>query len=116
MPEIIKRLPSIVFKWIEPNVRMYLTSRQPVIWLMALLIGLGVSLAAIIFRELISYIQLLWLFDRSENIATAARKLPWFVILLAPAVGGGIVGWILVKMLPHRQTRGGKVPCPQPMR
>ncbi len=92
MPEIIRRLPALVFQWVRPNISMFLSTRQPQLWVVALLIGLCVSIAAIIFRELIGFVQLAWLLDRSENVATAARNIPWYVVLIVPAAGGLLIG------------------------
>jgi CIC family chloride channel protein len=106
MLDIIKRLPTIIRNWVEPNLREYWISKQPQSWLLALVIGLSVSVAAIIFRELVGYVQILWLGDRSENVASAARGLPWYVIFMAPVIGGGVVGLCLVYLLPLRRTLG----------
>lgn len=106
MPEIISRLPSLVYGWIEPNVREFLSSKQIQVWLAAMLIGSGVSIAAIVFRELIGIVQLAWLGDRSENISSIVKELPWYVVLLAPAAGGAFVGWGLVHLVPLRRTSG----------
>lgn len=73
---------------------------------MAMIVGFTVSIATIIFRELIGLVQLTWLLDRSENVVSASVGLPWYVILLAPAVGGAVVGWFLVNLLPLRRTGG----------
>lgn len=86
--------------------RVYISTRQPIIWVLALCIGLTVSAAAIVFRELIAYIQIIWLLDSSENVASAARSIPWYLVLLGPAAGGAIVGWCLVNLLPTSRTGG----------
>ena len=104
MLDIIKRLPTIIYKWIEPNLNKFWSTRQIQSWLLALVIGLSVSLAAIIFRELIGYIQLFWLGDTSENVASAARRIPWYIVLVAPAIGGIFVGLGLVYLLPTQRT------------
>lgn len=106
MLEILSRLPVIIRSWIEPNLQQYWRTKQPHSWVLALVIGLGVSLAAIIMRELIGVVQLLWLADASENVASAARKLPWYTIFLAPVVGGGVVGLFLVYVLPQGRAGG----------
>ncbi|MCP4072857.1 MAG: chloride channel protein [Hyphomicrobiales bacterium] len=106
MLDIIKRLPTIVVKWIEPNLRQYWDTKQPQSWLLALVIGLTVSVAAILFRILIGYVQILWLGDKSENVASAASSLPWYIIFLAPVAGGAVVGLCLVYLLPLRRTLG----------
>lgn len=104
MPEIIAKLPTILKGWVGPNVRRWLETRQPKVWLLSLLAGLSVSIAAIIFRELIGFVQLFWLADSSENVASAARLLPWYVILCAPPAGGLLVGIGLYYLLPLRRT------------
>ena len=106
MPEIITRLPSILYKWIEPNIRDFLETKQMFVWLAAIVVGVMVSIAAILFRELIGLVQLPWLADSSENVTSAASKLPWYVILLAPAIGGAFVGWGITRLLPLRRTGG----------
>ena len=106
MLDIIKGLPSTIINWIKPNLRQFWSTKQPQAWILALIIGLGVSIAAIIFRELIGYVQLLWLGDSSENVATAARNLPWYLVFFAPVIGGVIVGLCLVYLLPLKRTEG----------
>ncbi len=106
MPEIIKRLPALIYNWIEPNLSDFNQEKQLSVWVVAVLVGFTVSIATIIFRELIGLVQLVWLFDRSENVVSATVSLPWYVILLAPAVGGAIVGWGLITLLPTRRTGG----------
>ncbi len=106
MLDIMKRLPTIVVKWVEPNLRQFWDTKQPQSWLLALVIGLTVSVAAILFRVLIGYVQILWLGDKSENVTSAASSLPWYVIFLAPVAGGAVVGLCLVYLLPLRRTSG----------
>ena len=106
MPDIIRRLPAIIYKWIEPNLEGFRQDRQLAVWMVAMIVGFAVSVGTIIFRELIGLVQLTWLLDRSENVVSAAAGLPWYVILLAPAVGGALVGWGLINLLPLRRTAG----------
>lgn len=86
--------------------RQYWRTKQPQAWLVALVIGLGVSMAAIAFRELIGLVQILWLGDSSENVASVARNLPWYVVFFAPVIGGAVVGLCLVVLLPLNRTQG----------
>ena len=106
MPEIIRRLPALIYNWIEPNLTGFNQDRQLSVWIVAVLVGFIVSVAAIVFRELIGLVQLPWLLDRTENVVSASVSLPWYVILLAPAIGGAIVGWGLTNLLPLRRTGG----------
>jgi len=95
----LKRLPSIVWKGVEPNLRYFLSNRQPQLWLIAHVIGLCVGGAAILFRLAIGLFQFPWLGTTSERVATAAAEVPWYVILAAPTFGGLLVGIILQKFL-----------------
>jgi len=106
MPEILKKLPSLIYQWIEPNMSGFNAERQLSVWFAALIIGSAVSIAAILFREAIGLVQWTWLFDRTEKVVSAAANTPWYVILLAPAIGGAVVGWILTNYLPSRRTGG----------
>jgi CIC family chloride channel protein len=106
MPEILRKLPYLLAQWIGPNLTGFRTTRQLKVWLVALIIGMMVSIAAILFREAIGLVQWTWLRDRSEHVISAAEHLPWYVILLTPAIGGAIVGWCLVNLLPLRRTGG----------
>ena len=106
MPEIIRRLPKLIFGWVSPNLELFESSRQIRVWIAAMIIGFAVSIGAIVFRELIGFVQVFWLADRSENLISAAAKIPWWVILLAPVVGGAIVGWMLTRVLPQRRCLG----------
>ncbi len=102
----LRRLPNALYRWFEPNISMFLSSRQPLMWALAMAIGLLVSLLVIAFRDGIGLVQLVWLGDRSENVGSAAEKIAWYWILLAPVVGGALVGWCLVKLLPARRAGG----------
>ena len=106
MLDIVKNLPSIIKSWIAPNLRQFFGTKQPQSWVLALVIGLCVSVAAIAMRELIGYVQLAWLGDSSESVASIARGLPWYVIFLAPVIGGAIVGVILLYFVPMHRPGG----------
>jgi CIC family chloride channel protein len=106
MLDILRATPSRIKQWVTPNIRAYLDNRQPVIWTLSLLIGLSVALAAIAFRWLIGVVQLYWLGDTSEQVLSAARNTPWYMILAGPLIGGIVVGVILSRFLPSRRTGG----------
>lgn len=99
---LIQRLPQILRTWIEPNVSAFLNARLPLVWLLSLFLGLGVAIAAIIFRELIGVFQLFWLGTRSERVFTAALSLPWYWIVAGPTVGGLFVGLLLTRLEARR--------------
>ena len=100
--KLIQRLPQILRTWIEPNVSAFLEARLPLVWLLSLLLGLAVAIAAIAFRELIGFFQLFWLGTRSERVFTAALALPWYWIMAGPVVGGLLVGILLTRLEARR--------------
>jgi len=87
-----------------PNVRSFLSDRQPLLWLLALAIGIGVAYAAIVFRALIGIFQLPWLMSTSERVASLAAEADWWQILLGPTLGGLLVGFILERYMPGRRA------------
>ncbi len=104
VPDFITSLPHQIRQWVAPNTRAFFGDRQPRLWVVSLLVGIGVSGAAILFRELIGVVQLLWLDSNSELVISAARNVPWYYILLAPAAGGLVVGIMLETLMPLRRT------------
>ena len=92
--------------WVAPNWRIFAQTKQPIVWVLAGIIGFGVAFAAILFRLGIGAVQWLWLQDASEQVASAASRMPWWVVLCAPALGGLIVGLILQHFHPGRRTGG----------
>lgn len=102
------KLLATARRWTLPNLKQFQESRQPTVWLLAPIVGLLTGLAAIGFRLAIGAFQWPWLHDMSEHVATAARAQPWWVVMLAPAVGGLLVGLMLRYVLTARRT--GAVP------
>ncbi len=68
---------------------------QPVIWLLALLIGIITAYAVIGFRLLIAGVQWSAYGVAAEQLYTAAANLSWLHVLLAPTLGGVVVGLLL---------------------
>ncbi|MXN63538.1 chloride channel protein [Stappia sp. GBMRC 2046] len=102
----ILRQYTIARRWIEPNIRLFVSTRLPLIWGLSVLIGVFVALAAIVFRLGIDLVQVPWLGTMSERVASAARDLPWWAIVLAPTFGGLIVGIWLEKLQPKQRAYG----------
>ncbi len=86
------------------NFREFLRQKSHIVWLLALLIGSFVSWAAIIFREIISLVQLPWLGTATERVVSAAATLPWYMIVAGPTIGGLLVGLLLQYMQPMQRT------------
>lgn len=103
---VIAWFVHLVHDRMMPNLREFMGERQPLVWLVALFIGIGAAYFAILFRTLIGLFQLPWLRTTSENVYTAAAQVPWWIILLAPAVGGLLVGLFLQYIMPGRRPQG----------
>ena len=101
-----RRIVAHIGGWVAPNIRASITRRDAVVWLIAIAVGLAAAGGAIGFRVAIAMIQLPWLADASEAVASIARTKPWWVILLAPAGGGLLVGLALAYLMPGRRAEG----------
>lgn len=104
--DLFKRSRQFVNTRFIVNIRDFLAERQPLVWLLALFIGVAVGYAALAFRWLIGIIQLPWLGTQTERVASAAAQLPFWQVLLAPAIGGLIVGFLLEHYMPGRRAHG----------
>lgn len=104
MTQFPRRLFSLLCDLVRPNLVAFVQDRQLLIWAASLVVGLLAAAASVAFRAGINVAQLFWLGTMSERVASAARIVPWPVILVAPAVGGLIVGGLLT-FVPGR--RGG---------
>ena len=97
----MKRLKAGILGFLSertlPSVRTLLATKQPLVWLLALIIG-GIGAYAILaFRLLIGAVQWVWLGDSSEDVVTtiASGRDPW--LIMAALVGGGLVVGLLLK-------------------
>lgn len=72
----------------------------------AVIIGLLAGVSALGFRFAIAEIQNLFYGFRTEDIVTQVARLPWWQILLAPVVGGLIVGIFLRYIMPGKMPLG----------
>jgi len=91
--------------WLDANLRDFRAERQHVLWALALLVGVAAGVVAVLFRELIGLIQLLWIGSSSENTLTAARSAAWWLVPLGPLIAGLAVG-ILLHRISSRRAGG----------
>lgn len=103
MPNLVLQVGRDIAEAVRPNWRSFQSSRQLLMWMLALVIGIGVAYAAIAFRLTIQIFQLAWLGHMTERVADTAATLPWPVVLLVPAVGGLIVGLLLQNFTRNRR-------------
>jgi CIC family chloride channel protein len=71
--------------------------------LLSIVIGLAAGLASVAFRQLIDLFQWGFLSSRGENLLLFIEEVPWWRVLLAPALGGLIIGLCVQHFL--RQKR-----------
>jgi CIC family chloride channel protein len=80
--------------------------RQMMLFVLGPVLGALAAGAAIAFRDLIGLIQLGALGFDSEQVFSLARELPWWRVLLVPALGGLAVGLFIHFVMPGRQPQG----------
>ncbi|MEM6384001.1 MAG: chloride channel protein [Pseudomonadota bacterium] len=102
----IEMVVSSVVQWARPNIAYAVRSRLWLVWILAAVIGVGTAFGAIAFRELIGLVQWTWLATRTEQVASAARLLPWYTVLFVPAFGGLLVGLFLHYIQPGKRHLG----------
>ncbi|MEM6666954.1 MAG: chloride channel protein [Pseudomonadota bacterium] len=102
----LARIPRFIVDWVRPNIRTFMASRLPTVWSVAILLGLLVAIGAILFRQVIGWLQYPWLGVTGERIVQAAVEAPWWMVLLAPMVGGAIVGQLLTRVMEGRRAEG----------
>jgi CIC family chloride channel protein len=74
-------------------------------WLLALLIGIGAGFAALGFRLGIGLLQRSIYGADDLTMASWAERLPWYLVLIVPCIGGLIVGLILDRFTADARVR-----------
>jgi CIC family chloride channel protein len=91
-------------QWHTKSLALVHKQDTPYLILLAVIIGILSGYAALLLRFAIEWVSLFWTGERSWM--EAIDTLPWYMYLLAPTVGGFIVGWIVVRFLPNGELRG----------
>ncbi|MEO1198201.1 MAG: chloride channel protein [Pseudomonadota bacterium] len=97
-------IASAARDWATPNLRVFHREKQALVWALAVAVGLLAALGAIAFRSLIGAVQFLWSGTADERVVVHVELLPWWMILLAPAVAGLMVGLILEYWMPGKRA------------
>ncbi|MGF1612063.1 MAG: chloride channel protein [Kiloniellales bacterium] len=98
MIELHKALQGLI-----GSLKRFGRNAQVILALLALVLGAAAGVASIGFRYGIDIAQQLFLGFSGERVATLAAALPWWQILLAPAVGGLVVGLLVHFGMPGRR-------------
>lgn len=75
--------------------RRLTSPEQPIVWLLALLVGVISGYTALAFYSLVAAIQKLLYGATEASIESGGAQLDWYVVLIVPIIGGLIVGVIL---------------------
>lgn len=75
-------------------------------WAMGLAVGVLAGCAAVLFRVGIATVQQLIYGESDVQLASAASRLPWLLVLVVPILGGLCTGLILRRYTPDGQARG----------
>ena len=95
MKQLFKVILPEIKKNLYGNWCSYRERKTPIIWLLAILIGVFASIVSIIFRYLINCIQFLWIGSSSEQNIEILNNSQFWIIALGPIVGGLFVGLII---------------------
>ena len=87
-------------------VKRFGSNDQFVLSVLAVIVGVAAGVAAIGFRYTISVVQTIFYGFGSERVASLAANLDWWHILLAPAIGGLLVGLLLRHFMPGGRPQG----------
>ncbi len=82
------------------RLRQFWHSEQLILAVLAVVIGLAAGLGAVGFRYAISGVQFAVFGSGTNRLASYVASLPWWQVMLAPAVGGLVVG-----LMAHYLTR-----------
>lgn len=87
-----------------PHITAFTKNKDFFLWTVALLIGISVACATVLFRHMIGAVQWLWLGTTSETIGNLFQTTPKYIFFLAPIIGGIIVGQILHHFMPGNRA------------
>lgn len=95
---------ELYYQRIAPHVQTFISEQRITLWCLALMLGISVGTATLIFRYSIGLIQWTWLGTTSEHIGTLYQTTPTYIFFFAPIIGGIIIGQILQHFLPSKRA------------
>ncbi|MEO0622317.1 MAG: chloride channel protein [Pseudomonadota bacterium] len=101
LAKLRQRLDRALDKFGRPSIQS-----QATLWPVALLIGIAVGYAVILFRLAISALQTFFYGADDIMLHSAAAALPWYLVLPVPILGGLAVGLLLTHFTPDAKARG----------
>lgn len=97
---------KLFLKYVAPNASYFWSTKQPLVWLFSLIIGVAVAYTAIIFRHYIGYIQFAWVGETSEIFFDKLADVPLYLRISVPTFGGLLVGLIVYYAAPNKRPEG----------
>ncbi|MDA0997925.1 MAG: chloride channel protein [Proteobacteria bacterium] len=98
--------PRFTYANVQSALRRLIRNEHLVLVVLALIVGSIAGGAVIGFREAIEFVQSLAFGISTDRLAQHAVTLPAWQILLAPTVGGLIVGILIHKLMPGGRPQG----------
>ena len=95
---------ELYYDRIAPHISAFVKNKDYFLWFVALLIGISVGGATLLFRHMIGAFQWLWLGTANEQIGDFFQTTPSYVFFIAPVIGGIIVGQILHHFMPGKRA------------
>ena len=94
------------FRGFLASLKRFRRNDQLVLSVLAVAIGVASGAAAIGFRSAVDVLQLVTYGFSGEQVATLAAALPWWQLLLAPTLGGLLIGLLIHHVMPDRRPQG----------
>lgn len=88
------------------DIKRLVGNDQVVMATVAVIVGGTAAGGAIAFRESIDFLQFLFFGFSSERVATFAAQMEWWRLILAPVVGGLLIGLFCKYVMPGGQPQG----------
>lgn len=94
--------------WLRFRIKLRRLRRNEhiILALLSGIVGIVVAYGAIGFRRLIDFVQILSFDYSGELLYSAALELPWWQIVLPPALGGLAVGLVVHFLMPDKRPEG----------
>ena len=88
------------------RLRRVIRNDQLILSILSVLVGAASAGGVIAIRELIDFVQGLFIGGNSQNLIATVIDLPWWQIILVPTVGGLCVGVFIFYVIPGRKPQG----------